>query len=723
MNVVAPRQMGKSSLIIRAQKELQARDLRAAYVDLQGLGTQPDAMAYFRALADELAREFELGPDASLWWNTVQEEAPGVAFRRFLVEAVLALPARRIVIFLDEIDTTLKYPFTDDLFLAFRYLYNERARDPDLQRLAVCLIGVAMPNELVKDRRSTPYNVGRTLFLRDFDGGRDDLSVFLANLGGNRAVLDRILHWSGGQPFLVARMVDELGRAGAALPEAVDRYVEANFSALDAMRGQVHFEQVLRFVETRLSQGLESLSLYGRILSGESIAAQTTPTHLELELAGLVKRDGHGKLILRNPIYARLFDRDWLGQVMPQESEKIAAPYVRELQAREKAAGGYRQLLRVAAVAVGLLLIPAGYLGWQQYEAYRFEQIAAVLAPEGYELTTLPDGLISVVVNSDNNAEFTVFLARVFQAGIDPATVGELKICESGGPCALHDPERLDRLTRVRYLSLASLQLTDVTPLKGLTALQDLRLQGNQLTTVEPLKGLIALQSLNLSSNQLTAVEPLKGLTALQSLFLSDNQLTTVEPLKGLTALQTLYLRSNQLTTIEPLQGLTALQTLDLAFNQLKSVESLRGLTGLQALALSQNQLTTVESLKGLTALLTLYLGGNQLTTVEPLAGLTSLQTLTLGGNRLTTVEPLKDLTALQTLLLMSNQLTTVEPLHALRRLEELWLDVAGVADFSLLLDLTALKKLFIPKGQSLPPEIEAALKRKGVDIQIIETQ
>ena len=69
--------------------------------------------------------------------------------------------------FLDEIDSTLnpKLTWTDDLFTALRGMHNERPMVPAYERLAFCLIGVAWPNELIKDRRTTPYNVGRTLEL------------------------------------------------------------------------------------------------------------------------------------------------------------------------------------------------------------------------------------------------------------------------------------------------------------------------------------------------------------------------------------------------------------------------------------------------------------------------------------------------------------------------------------------------------------------------------
>jgi hypothetical protein len=52
----------------------------------------------------------------------------------------------------------------------------------------------------------------------------------------------------------------------------------------------------------RFGHGLKSLELYGRVLAGQPVRAETTPSHLELELSGLVRRDATGHLVLRNPI-------------------------------------------------------------------------------------------------------------------------------------------------------------------------------------------------------------------------------------------------------------------------------------------------------------------------------------------------------------------------------------------------------------------------------------
>jgi AAA-like domain len=67
---------------------------------------------------------------------------------KFFEEVLLTEIKTPVVVFVDEIDTTLSLNFTDDFFAAIRYFYNARARSKGLQRLSFVLIGVATPGDL-----------------------------------------------------------------------------------------------------------------------------------------------------------------------------------------------------------------------------------------------------------------------------------------------------------------------------------------------------------------------------------------------------------------------------------------------------------------------------------------------------------------------------------------------------------------------------------------------
>lgn len=60
---------------------------------------------------------------------------------------------------IDEIDSLLSLNFpVSDFFTWIRYCYNQQAHDPNFQRLGFTLFGVAIPSDLISDKRRTPFN-------------------------------------------------------------------------------------------------------------------------------------------------------------------------------------------------------------------------------------------------------------------------------------------------------------------------------------------------------------------------------------------------------------------------------------------------------------------------------------------------------------------------------------------------------------------------------------
>jgi formylglycine-generating enzyme required for sulfatase activity len=352
VNVLTSRQMGKSSLMVRAALELQARGLKFASIDLAStLGSCIDAESYYLGLIGQIARDLKLSFKAKDWWAEHAEETFNQRLLRFFREIVAEGVAGPVVIFLDEIDSTLKLAFTDDLFTALRGIYNDRTLVPAYQRISFCLLGVATPNELIKDRRTTPYNVGRTLELQDFDPAVEDLTpiarALSADTEAGARLLDRVLYWTGGHPYLTVKLCVDLAEAGVASEAEVDRHVDATYDRLERIGGDVHFEQVLRFVANRLSDSLATFDLYERILNGQCVRDQTTLAYAELKLSGLVKRDSEGCLAVRNRIYARLFDRRWVAGSKPR-----------------RALAHYRRLALAASMLLVIVIFGMGAFFW-----------------------------------------------------------------------------------------------------------------------------------------------------------------------------------------------------------------------------------------------------------------------------------------------------------------------------------------------------------------------
>ena len=158
-----------------------------------------------------MQEQLDLRESASAWWDAHRVRLRAAADPQPARVALVERP-ERLVLFVDEIDTTLRLDFTDDFFAAIRFLYQNRALDAELERISFVLIGVATPNDLIKDAARTPFNIGRRIELTDFT--TEEAAVLLPispchpECGG--AFIDAILRWTNGHPYLTMRALRSL---------------------------------------------------------------------------------------------------------------------------------------------------------------------------------------------------------------------------------------------------------------------------------------------------------------------------------------------------------------------------------------------------------------------------------------------------------------------------------------------------------------------------------
>src|SRR5215211_1071846 len=132
-NVLAARQMGKSSLMVQTADRLHEAGIRTAILDISTLGGGiSSAEAWFFGFLDELAVQLGLQEDISAWWDAHGNHNPVQRFSNFLRDVLLPTLAGPVVVFVDEIDSALGMAFTDDFFAAIRAAYNARANKPEL---------------------------------------------------------------------------------------------------------------------------------------------------------------------------------------------------------------------------------------------------------------------------------------------------------------------------------------------------------------------------------------------------------------------------------------------------------------------------------------------------------------------------------------------------------------------------------------------------------------
>src|SRR6185503_16663935 len=122
--VLTPRQLGKSSLMVRTAERLTAEGVRSVIIDLSQIGVQVSPEEWYLGLLSMIEDQLDLDSNAVNWWRERSHLGVTQRLTMFFEEVLLKEVDAPVVVFVDEIDTTLSLNFTDDFFAAIRYFYN-----------------------------------------------------------------------------------------------------------------------------------------------------------------------------------------------------------------------------------------------------------------------------------------------------------------------------------------------------------------------------------------------------------------------------------------------------------------------------------------------------------------------------------------------------------------------------------------------------------------------
>ncbi|NEO39032.1 MAG: hypothetical protein F6J90_22910 [Moorea sp. SIOASIH] len=368
--VLNSRQMGKSSLRVRTMKRLQEAGVACGCIDFTMIGKEniPVEM-WYSSLIVMLVDELKLSDkfDEEAWFRETEHIAPLLGFGKFIESVLLEAIPESIVIFLDEIDSIIKVAFKDDFFAFIRSCYNKRAEHSAYNRLSFCLLGVATPADLIQDKQRTPFNIGRDIELTGFtfeEAKTPLLPGLVGKVDNPEQVLDEILTWTRGQPFLTQKlcklMVDgspltplnkggtgvegtsggesnsalaspllrgtgggsihstpglgtpltPLNKGGTGVAQVARTQIIDNWVSQDKPE---HLKTIRDRILRNEQRASRLLGLYQHVLDQGSLAADGSEEQTELRLSGLVV-ERNGYLTVNNRIYGSVFDRDWVKQ-------------------------------------------------------------------------------------------------------------------------------------------------------------------------------------------------------------------------------------------------------------------------------------------------------------------------------------------------------------------------------------------------------------------------
>lgn len=324
------RQMGKSSLLVRIKHRLQQEGFYSCAIDMSTIGSENITPAqWYKGVVSEIWRGFNLLGKLNLknWWREEEDISVLQRLSRFIADVLLVnFYNQRIFIFIDEIDSILSLGFpVDDFFALIRYCYNQRAINPEYNRITFALFGVATPSDLIADKNRTPFNIGKAIELRGFQiHEAQPLALGLVGVDNPQAVLREILAWTGGQPFLTQKVCQLLYRVSQETqssvmtipPGAEAFWVESVVRSRIIHNWESQDEpEHLRTVSDRILRNEQRagrlLGIYQQILQGVEVPTDDSRETIELLLSGLVVKH-QGYLQVKNRIYQEVFNLEWV---------------------------------------------------------------------------------------------------------------------------------------------------------------------------------------------------------------------------------------------------------------------------------------------------------------------------------------------------------------------------------------------------------------------------
>ncbi|MGH9940422.1 MAG: AAA-like domain-containing protein, partial [Blastocatellia bacterium] len=335
--VLTARQMGKSSLMVRTAEKLRAAGVGVRIADLTSVGQNLSVEQWYVSLLGWIGMGLEgIEEEIEKFWLAQPLISPVQKMARALREIILPRFDGPLVVFIDEVDYVKSLPFPlDEFFAAVRELYNLRAEDARMRRLTFCLVGVATPSDLIRDKSATPFNIGRRIELHDFTAA--EAATLVRGLGqGGQRLLDRALHWTGGHPYLTQRlcraMVEANPQPAARDPQFVDRLCEELFFTRRARELDDNLIFVRECLLRNDADRIGLLDLYAKLGKRRPVLDDgANPLFSALRLSGIARADGD-QLKVRNRIYARVFDGRWVENNLPgAEIKQRRAAYRRGL--------------------------------------------------------------------------------------------------------------------------------------------------------------------------------------------------------------------------------------------------------------------------------------------------------------------------------------------------------------------------------------------------------
>ena len=298
LTIKGPRQMGKSSLLMRTVKAGMDAGKNVALLDFQLVGedSKADADLFFRRFSSWVAEQLNLPDTVEKFWNSAYASPQNCT--RYMEQHVLEPLGGPCIFAIDETDAIFQTSFSQDFFSMLRSWHNRRA-DPirrSWKKLDIILSTSTEPQFFIDRPHESPFNVGVTLRVEDFHPEQ----VGVLNARHPRPLsagdIERLYRLVGGHPFLTRKAL-YMAAGSAPTCSAGELFTHARDDSGP-------FGDHLRDYLLRLQRKQDLIPALRQVVDGRTLNDELAI--YRLQALGLVRRDGN-KVVPRCGLYGEYF--------------------------------------------------------------------------------------------------------------------------------------------------------------------------------------------------------------------------------------------------------------------------------------------------------------------------------------------------------------------------------------------------------------------------------
>ena len=300
ITIKGPRQMGKSSLLIRTMAAAVEAGKRVAFLDFQLFDKTAltNGDRFFQQFCAWLTDELELADRVEEFWNLPLGNSQRCT--RYMQRYLLKEIGSPLVLAMDEVESVFDTDFRSDFFSMLRSWHNNRASTPIWKQLDLALVTSTEPYQLIENLNQSPFNVGQVIELSDFPLEQ------VADLNQRHGQpltppqVQQLMALLGGHPYLTRRALYLVASGQMA--------VASLFSDAAADRGP--FGDHLRYHLFRMNDKKDLIQGLLQVIRNQSCPDERV--FFRLRGAGLVRRERQ-TVLPRCQLYAEYFQEHLRG--------------------------------------------------------------------------------------------------------------------------------------------------------------------------------------------------------------------------------------------------------------------------------------------------------------------------------------------------------------------------------------------------------------------------